>query len=133
MTEIGQLRAMQSEAPPLTRRASVRCARQSLPQHAHPNHPSSRGAPAGEAEERAIFESMNAVKARVHNGRLVLDEPTELPEGTEVVLVAIEQGDELGDEERVELDRAIHEGLDDLKAGRMVDGDEVIARLRARG
>jgi len=76
---------------------------------------------------------MNAVKARVHNGRLVLDEPTELPEGTEVVLVAIEQGDELGDEERVELDRAIHEGLDDLKAGRMVDGDEVIARLRARG
>jgi hypothetical protein len=79
------------------------------------------------------FDSMNAVKAHVRNGRLVLDEPTELPEGTEVTLVAIEPGDELDDEERAELDAAIHEGLDDLKAGRMVDGDEVIARLRARG
>jgi hypothetical protein len=29
---------------------------------------------------------MQSMKARVRNGRLVLDEPTELPEGTEVTL-----------------------------------------------
>ena len=31
--------------------------------------------------------SMNSLKAVVHNGRLVLDEPTNLPEGTVVELV----------------------------------------------
>jgi hypothetical protein len=30
------------------------------------------------------------VRARVTNGRLVVDEPTDLPEGTEVELVSIE-------------------------------------------
>jgi hypothetical protein len=32
------------------------------------------------------------LKARVHRGRLVLDEPTELPEGSEVALAVIEPG-----------------------------------------
>lgn len=33
---------------------------------------------------------MNALKAKVVGGRLVVDEPTELPEGTEVYLVPAE-------------------------------------------
>ena len=78
------------------------------------------------------FDTMNAVKAHVKNGRLVLDEPTELPEGTEVTLVALEPGDELDDEERAELDAAIHEGLEEVRAGKGLDPFEVIARLRAR-
>ena len=34
---------------------------------------------------------MPALKAVVKNGRLVLDEPTELPEGTEVVLITVDE------------------------------------------
>ena len=41
--------------------------------------------------------TMNPVKARVKNGRLVLDVPTDLPEGEEVELVRLDEvraGDE---------------------------------------
>ena len=50
---------------------------------------------------------MSPVRARVQKGRLVLDEPTTLPEGTVVDLVADDEGDDLTDEER----RALHEAL----------------------
>ena len=36
------------------------------------------------------MEVMQSLKAVVRNGRLVVDEPTELPDGTEVDLVALE-------------------------------------------
>jgi hypothetical protein len=38
---------------------------------------------------------MMTVRARVKNGRLVVDEPTDLPEGTEVELAPVD--DDLGD------------------------------------
>ena len=38
-------------------------------------------------------------RARVENGRLVLDEPTTLPEGTVIDLVADDEGDDLTDEQ----------------------------------
>lgn len=69
-----------------------------------------------------------ALKARVRSGRLVLDEPTNLPEGAEVHLV-LTDGDNLDDEERAELHESIEEGIADMKAGRTVDAREVIARL----
>ena len=50
---------------------------------------------------------MNPLRARVENGRLVLDEPTTLPEGTVIDLVADDEGDTLSDEER----RALHAAL----------------------
>jgi len=71
---------------------------------------------------------MQALKARVRNGRLILDEPTNLPEGAEIELVP---ADELDDEERAELDRSLDEALDDAHAGNTVDGPEFLARLRA--
>lgn len=43
---------------------------------------------------------MSPLRARVQNGRLVLDEPTTLPEGTIVDLVADDEGDDLTDDER---------------------------------
>ena len=39
--------------------------------------------------------AMNPVKARVKNGRLVLDVPTDLPEGEEVELVRLERADDV--------------------------------------
>ena len=43
---------------------------------------------------------MSALRARVEKGRLILDEPTTLPEGTVLDLVADDEGDNLTDEER---------------------------------
>ncbi len=82
--------------------------------------------------------AMRALKAHVKGGRLVVDEPTSLPEGTEVELVAVDDevlasgGDYLDDEERERLHEAIERGLEDVRAGRTVDAREVIAELRAR-
>ena len=50
---------------------------------------------------------MSPLRARVENGRLYLDEPTELPEGTELELVVDDDGDDLTDQER----QALHETL----------------------
>jgi len=79
---------------------------------------------------------MQSVKAHVKNGRLVLDEPTDLPEGEEVELVPLDEvlargGDYLDDEERERLHRSIERGLEDVKAGRTVDASQVMAELRA--
>lgn len=77
---------------------------------------------------------MLALKASVRNGRLVLDEPTELPEGAVVDLVAIggDALDDLDDEERRGLHAALAEGIAQDDAGDTVDADEVLAQLRAR-
>ena len=45
---------------------------------------------------------MRALKATVRNGRLLLDEPTDIPEGTEVRLVAIEAQEEHAPTDRAE-------------------------------
>ena len=41
-------------------------------------------------------------------------------------------GDYLDDEERERLNRSIHRGLEDVKAGRTVDAEKVMAELRSR-
>lgn len=73
---------------------------------------------------------MQPLKAHVKNGRLVLDEPTDLPEGTEVEVVLVDDGFDA--EERARLIQAIEDGEDDIERGDHVDGFEVIARLRAK-
>jgi len=72
---------------------------------------------------------MHALKARVENGRYVIDEPAELPEGAEVELVIVNGG--MSAEERAELLQAIEEAEQDIEAGRVVDEAEVWARLQA--
>ena len=72
------------------------------------------------------------VKARVKNGRLVLDEPTDLPEGTEVTLsITDDDVDEMTDEERAELRAELQASVAEMKAGKGVDADVVLAELRA--
>lgn len=80
---------------------------------------------------------MNALRAHVRNGRLVLDEPTDLPDGEIVELVSLDEvlaqgGDYLDAEERARLRESIERGIADVRAGRTVDGRSVIASLRAR-
>ncbi len=71
-----------------------------------------------------------ALKAHVKNGRLLLDEPTDLPDGAEV-RVALVDDDELDDAERAKLHAAILEAEAELDAGSGVGEDELWARLRA--
>jgi hypothetical protein len=70
------------------------------------------------------------LRARVRHGRIVLDEPTDLPEGTELELVLADGGDELDDEDRAALHRELELAMDDVDAGRVVGEDEVRAMLR---
>lgn len=80
---------------------------------------------------RCYSRRVSALKAHVKNGRIVLDEPTSLPEGAEIRLWVVE-GDDLSDEERAELHEAIRDGLEDAKAGRTIAADEWAAELRSR-
>ena len=73
---------------------------------------------------------MHALKAQVKNGRIVVDEPTDLPDGAEVEL-RIVGGDELDEDERVALHASLERGLDDEDAGRKVDVDEFLAEVAA--
>ena len=75
---------------------------------------------------------MLPLKARVHNGRLVLDEPTDLPEGEIVELIPLaEVGAELDDQERERLHASLRESIEQMKAGNTLDGAEALAELRA--
>jgi len=79
-----------------------------------------------------MFNAMQAIKARVENGRYVIDEKAEWPEGTELYLVPMDDTDELSADQRLALHESIREGLADMRAGRTEDTDAVIAELRAR-
>jgi hypothetical protein len=72
------------------------------------------------------------LKARVKAGRLVVDEPTDLPEGTEVELLPLDPGDWLDDEDRAALHQALTDSDADVKAGRLVDADVILGELRSR-
>jgi hypothetical protein len=61
---------------------------------------------------------MQALKAHVRNGYFVIDERTDLPEGTEVELQLVKVPDSFADmapEDRDELEKAIEEGFETLK------------------
>ena len=64
------------------------------------------------------------IKALVHGGRLVVNEPTDLPEGTEVELLPLDPGDWLDDADRAALHTALAESDADIAAGRLVDAAE---------
>ena len=72
------------------------------------------------------------IKARVNQGRLIVDEPTDLPEGTEVELLPLDPGDWLDDADRAALHKALRESNADVAAGRLVDADVVLKELRSR-
>jgi len=72
---------------------------------------------------------MRALKAHVENGRIVIDEPTNLPEGAELAVVIAEGGDQLDDEEREQLHSSIERGIADMREGREKGLDEFIDEL----
>jgi len=72
------------------------------------------------------------IKTRVEGGRIKVDEPIDLPEGTEVHLYLADIDDDLDEAEREELHKALAESQEDIKAGRLVDAADVLKGLRSR-
>ena len=75
---------------------------------------------------------MTRFTAKVRKGRLVLDEPTDLPEGTTVGLVREDAIDFLGETDRRLLHEALSRSAQEEREGRVIDADEVLKRLRAK-
>lgn len=75
---------------------------------------------------------MSPLRARVEKGRLVLDEPTTLPEGTVVQLVADDEDDDLTDEERRALNETLTASWKSAEAGRLQPGSALLNKLRQR-
>ena len=73
---------------------------------------------------------MAPFKAVVQNGRIVVNEPTELPDGTEIEVVLV--NDDFDPEERAQLFAAIDEGAEDVTKDDHADGFEFIAQMRAK-
>jgi hypothetical protein len=75
---------------------------------------------------------MCPLRARVEKGRLVLDEPTTLPEGTVVDLVLDDEGDDLTDEERRALHDALSSAARSAETGRLRPASKILDELRQR-
>jgi len=75
---------------------------------------------------------MSPLRARVENGRLQLDEPTELPDGTELDLVVDDAGDDLTEQERQALHETLSKSWTSARAGELRPASEIIDELRRR-
>ncbi len=73
---------------------------------------------------------VNALKAHVKNGQIVLDEPSELDEGAELLVFPVSE--EMSAEDRAELNAMLDESFQQLDAGDTVDGPTYLTELRAR-
>jgi hypothetical protein len=75
---------------------------------------------------------MSPLRARVEKGRLVLDEPTTLPEGTVLELVADDGGDDLTDDERRALQETLSTSWKSAEAGHLRPASDILNELRQR-
>jgi hypothetical protein len=74
---------------------------------------------------------MAVLRGRVTGGHIVVDEPTDLPDGTELTLVVLDADDEMTADERADLDAMIARGRADIAVGKGVSSEELLARVRA--
>jgi len=71
--------------------------------------------------------------AIVRKGRLVFDEPVDLPDGTLLELISVDHGsDPLDAEERAELAQALEASFAEENAGELIDAADTIADLKTK-
>jgi hypothetical protein len=73
---------------------------------------------------------VKAIKAHIHNGQVVLDEPVDLPEGV-AVEVLLPENDELTADEHAELEAALEASAAQFARGELEDAHEFARRLVA--
>jgi hypothetical protein len=72
------------------------------------------------------------VRGHVRNGRLVVDEPTDLPDGAEVLLAEVDDGEGEDDTLTAEEAQGIEEAIASMDRGEGIPAAQVFAELRAR-
>ena len=73
-----------------------------------------------------------ALRGHIENGKIVVDEGVDLPDGTQVKLALVDDADELDDEDRARLHAALDASQAEIDRGEGVPASEVIAELRNR-
>ena len=73
------------------------------------------------------------LRAQVRNGRIVMDEPTDLPDGTVLQLVLDDGDDDVDDVERTRLHAAMDEGLTQLASGLGIPVADVLREFDPKG
>ena len=73
------------------------------------------------------------LRGHIENGKIIIDEGVDLPEGTEVRLTLVDEAHDLDDEDRARLHAALDESQAEIDRGEGVPASEVIAELRNRG
>ena len=63
-------------------------------------------------------------------GQVVIDEPLNLPEGSEVDLIVVDPGDDLGDGERERLHATLVVAREEIERGEGVAAEDLIEALR---
>jgi hypothetical protein len=81
--------------------------------------------------DRMVYVSrVTALKAHVLNGRIVIDEPVDLPDGTEpdVYLYDV-AASSMPPAERIAVERALERSIAQADAGELIEADDVLAEL----
>lgn len=73
---------------------------------------------------------MSTLRARVKGGQIVIEDKTDLPEGTELTLVLVDADDEMTQQEHADLEAELDRGRAAIAAGRGISADELLAGLR---
>jgi len=82
-------------------------------------------------DTETINQTVETYRAKVKGGRLVMDEPTQLPDGTEIQLVQDLPADQdtLSAEERALLHRSLEQSLQEHKRGEVIPIESVLKEL----
>jgi hypothetical protein len=73
---------------------------------------------------------MTILRARVSNGRVIVDEPTDLPDGARVDLLLLDAAAEPDPVERVAIESSVSRGLAQADRGDVLSVESVLERLR---
>lgn len=77
------------------------------------------------------LDLVTALKAHVVNGKIVVDETVDLPDGSEVrVYLYDAAADGMSADERAALEQRLERSLQQADAGNLIDADEVLDELR---
>ena len=76
---------------------------------------------------------MDTIKVRIHQGKIIGDAPSGLPEGTELELQIADPDLPMTEEELLALNQTLEAALRSIREGKVFPAHEVISELRSEG